>query len=261
MHDLYESDDDDFCCGRAWGASRVAIVSGARYQPILDVVHAVDRQHVWPASHCRTFVETLSQSNLKKQSEKPKHVRGGTAHLYASPLSKALEAHRATYTTTSWSETGLQNTFLFRLCRTVSHELGHCFGLDHCMYKACVMQGTASVAEDMRQPPYLCPVCEAKLAWAIFSSKESGNDGRARAPGKTSNKKTALKQSQGKQSEDCELDLAKWKRARHAAIKRFCDSHGGAFAPLAAWSKAFLDEPASQEQDIDQERTSAAGSV
>ncbi|KAK4129974.1 hypothetical protein BT67DRAFT_437390 [Trichocladium antarcticum] len=45
---------------------------------------------------------------------------------------------------------------LSRVARTASHELGHCFGLAHCSYYACVMQGTAGLAEDARQPPYLC---------------------------------------------------------------------------------------------------------
>lgn len=32
---------------------------------------------------------------------------------------------------------------------------------------ACAMQGTASMAEDLRQPPYLCPVCAKKVARAV----------------------------------------------------------------------------------------------
>lgn len=35
--------------------------------------------------------------------------------------------------------------------------------MDHCIYYACVMQATASLAEDVRQPPYLCPVDLAKM--------------------------------------------------------------------------------------------------
>ncbi len=35
--------------------------------------------------------------------------------------------------------------------------------MDHCVYYACVMQATASLAEDVRQPPYLCPVDLAKI--------------------------------------------------------------------------------------------------
>jgi archaemetzincin len=58
----------------------------------------------------------------------------------------------------------------YRILRTVSHELAHCFGLDHCVYYACIMQGSASLAEDARQPPYLCPVDLAKVLAATGSS-------------------------------------------------------------------------------------------
>lgn len=59
QHDLYEDDDDDFCVGRAYGGSRVAVVSCARYRPELDGHAGVDVSggHCWPGSHCERFVE------------------------------------------------------------------------------------------------------------------------------------------------------------------------------------------------------------
>ncbi|KAL2373760.1 hypothetical protein RJZ57_001779 [Blastomyces gilchristii] len=39
---FYESADDTFVCGRAYGGSRVAVVSASRYNPILDGKHNVD---------------------------------------------------------------------------------------------------------------------------------------------------------------------------------------------------------------------------
>ena len=71
-HDLYESIEDDFCCGRAWGSSRVAIVSSARYNPALDRLHGVDPEHVWPASHCAAFVESI---NLVQADESAPDLR------------------------------------------------------------------------------------------------------------------------------------------------------------------------------------------
>jgi archaemetzincin len=64
----------------------------------------------------------------------------------------------------------LSSLWLSRMCRTASHELGHCFGIDHCVYYACIMQGSASLSEDTRQPPYLCPVDCAKLVHATGST-------------------------------------------------------------------------------------------
>jgi len=74
-------------------------------------------------------------------------------------LQKALSA----YTSRSSESPNLSNLYLARICRTAGHELGHCFGMDHCVYYACSMQGSASLPEDSRQPPYLCPVDLAKL--------------------------------------------------------------------------------------------------
>jgi archaemetzincin len=35
-HDLYEDEENDFCCGRAYGGSRICVVQSARYHPGLD---------------------------------------------------------------------------------------------------------------------------------------------------------------------------------------------------------------------------------
>jgi archaemetzincin len=49
--------------------------------------------------------------------------------------------------------------------------------MDHCVYYACIMQGTAGMAEDVRQPPFLCPVCLKKLARAVLECRlDSGED-------------------------------------------------------------------------------------
>ncbi|KAJ5111546.1 hypothetical protein N7532_002081 [Penicillium argentinense] len=50
--------------------------------------------------------------------------------------------------------------------RTASYQLLHCFGIAHRVYYASSMQGSASVCEDARQPPYLCPVDLAKVIYA-----------------------------------------------------------------------------------------------
>lgn len=43
-HDLYEDEEDDFCCGRAYGGSRVAVVSTARYNPALDAQQEIENR-------------------------------------------------------------------------------------------------------------------------------------------------------------------------------------------------------------------------
>ena len=54
---------------------------------------------------------------------------------------------------------------LRRAAGLVTHELGHCFGLHHCIYYRCNMNGSNSLGESDRQPLRLCPVCLRKLEW------------------------------------------------------------------------------------------------
>lgn len=83
------------------------------------------------------------------------------------------------------------------------------------------MQGTASIAEDTRQPPYLCSVCENKLAAAI-----------------------ALRIDQGGKMEEAWWDrteVSEWRAERRDALIRFCHSKGKAFGALEGWYKALVD--------------------
>ncbi|KAK5728597.1 hypothetical protein LTR15_001734 [Elasticomyces elasticus] len=173
-HDLYEDEEDDFCCGRAYGGSRVAVVSTARYHPGLDSKQDVDRHHAWPASHCEQYMEkccsgeVTNASRAKKSMSIPVTESGGDSAM--GPAVKAHEAKLGPVNTQSAEQ--LRSLWLARVCKTASHELGHCFGMDHCTYYACVMQGTAGLSEDARQPPYLCPVDTAKLLAATGAGEQ-----------------------------------------------------------------------------------------
>jgi archaemetzincin len=52
-----------------------------------------------------------------------------------------------------------------RSCRVLAHEVGHIFGLAHCIYYRCTMNGSNSLAESDRRPLRLCPICLKKLQW------------------------------------------------------------------------------------------------
>jgi archaemetzincin len=54
---------------------------------------------------------------------------------------------------------------LLRSLKLVTHELGHCFGLAHCPYYLCNMNGSNSLSESDRSPLRLCPICLEKLTW------------------------------------------------------------------------------------------------
>ncbi len=52
---------------------------------------------------------------------------------------------------------------LLRSCKIMVHEIGHMFGMDHCSYYACIMNGSGHLEEDFAQPIHLCPVCLHKV--------------------------------------------------------------------------------------------------
>ncbi|KAK3369489.1 hypothetical protein B0T24DRAFT_632706 [Lasiosphaeria ovina] len=203
-HDLFEDAADAFCCGRAYGGSRVCVVSAARYHPALDDdddgsvaayrdPFSVEREHAWPASHCRDFVQAVlrgegavedggglgldgevsdgGRRGAKRRKVQPVEVVDLTGSepvvvvVEATPLGAAVKAVCAARR--GRKKTDLYGLWLSRVVRTVAHELAHCFCLGHCVYYACVMQGTGHIAEDGRQPPYFCPVCLKKVTTAI----------------------------------------------------------------------------------------------
>ena len=61
----------------------------------------------------------------------------------------------------------------FECLKVITHELCHVFGLSHCVYFECSMNGSSSLAEALAQPMFLCPVCLRKLQKCIkFDLKE-----------------------------------------------------------------------------------------
>jgi archaemetzincin len=66
-----------------------------------------------------------------------------------------------------------EHTILTRALRVVVHELGHLFGLRHCVHFACIMNPTAGLADLDALPLDLCPVCLRKLWTATGLSLET----------------------------------------------------------------------------------------
>ncbi|WP_395744432.1 archaemetzincin [Prosthecobacter sp.] len=52
---------------------------------------------------------------------------------------------------------------LLRSCKVLAHETGHMFGLMHCVFFQCLMNGSNHLQEADSQPMHLCPVCLRKL--------------------------------------------------------------------------------------------------
>ncbi|KAK4180626.1 hypothetical protein QBC36DRAFT_19530 [Triangularia setosa] len=175
-HDLYEDEEDDFCCGRAYGGSRVAVVTSSRYHPGLDSYQGIERGHMWPASHCGGFVRRVCGIRPSKKRKAGRVEKGDGVDGKGTAMRAAVDASVAAPA----PEKDLAGLWFGRTALTVSHELGHCFCLGHCNYYACAMQGTAGIVEDVRQPPYICLVCLEKVISGFLEVDEYVKVGRER---------------------------------------------------------------------------------
>jgi hypothetical protein len=103
-------------------------VSTARYRPELDAKQEIDREHVWPASHCGRYVGRFF-TNKTPAGPPPdkKHCHNTLEYHPGSAVAAAVVAHNELPSPSTPAE--LSNLWLGRICKTASHELGHCFGL------------------------------------------------------------------------------------------------------------------------------------
>ena len=56
---------------------------------------------------------------------------------------------------------------LRRSCKVLVHETAHMFGLQHCIFFKCVLNGSNHLAESDARPLHLCPVCLRKLQHSV----------------------------------------------------------------------------------------------
>jgi archaemetzincin len=56
---------------------------------------------------------------------------------------------------------------LARSCKVLGHEIGHLFGMNHCIFFRCVMNGSNHLREADARPVHLCPVCLRKAGSAV----------------------------------------------------------------------------------------------
>lgn len=60
-----------------------------------------------------------------------------------------------------------RHLMLWRSCRVLAHETAHMFGLEHCIWYRCLMNGSNHLDESDARPLHLCPVDLRKLQWSI----------------------------------------------------------------------------------------------
>ncbi len=60
-----------------------------------------------------------------------------------------------------------EKVLLQRSCKVLAHEISHMFGITHCIYFKCILNGSNHLLESDSRPMHLCPVCLRKLQYSI----------------------------------------------------------------------------------------------
>ena len=60
-----------------------------------------------------------------------------------------------------------QQLILRRSCKVLAHETCHMFGIEHCIWYRCLMNGSNHIEEADERPFHLCPVDLRKLQWSV----------------------------------------------------------------------------------------------
>ncbi|MEK7951466.1 archaemetzincin [Luteolibacter soli] len=84
----------------------------------------------------------------------------------------------------SWTfdpvDEGTEKLVLGRAAKVLTHEMGHMFGIRHCVHYECIMGGVNHLAEADAAPMHLCPVCLRKLYYAVRFDPASRYEGLAK---------------------------------------------------------------------------------
>ncbi|KAK7919803.1 hypothetical protein WMY93_011087 [Mugilogobius chulae] len=90
------------------------------------------------------------------------------SRIYAGRLKKKVMLVKNDYSVFDGYYTPpISSTLLLRSCKTMTHEIGHMFGIKHCQWLNCVMQGSNHLEESDRRPLDFCPICLRKLQVSI----------------------------------------------------------------------------------------------
>jgi archaemetzincin len=116
-----------------------------------------------------------------------------------------------------WTEhrnAGAETRALRLACKVLNHETGHMFGLHHCVFFQCSMNGWNNLEEADEAPIDFCPVCHRKLQWNI-----------AFDPGKRFAELAAFyaRHAMKEEAEFVRERLARWRKAaeqEHAEVPR-----------------------------------------
>jgi archaemetzincin len=140
MCDLYSCNADLFVAGMAAGGSKVAVLSFARYHPMLKM-----SPEKWEDYG---YIKKMSNYSYFEDNKRRPATSPDAPHQEDMDPSTIAELFR-------------------RAGKLLIHEMCHVYGIDHCVHHHCLMNGTAHLVEDFASPCQICRVCLRKLQFRL----------------------------------------------------------------------------------------------
>lgn len=139
----------------------------------IDVAMSRFRSRIHPRSDRRQVLTTDVVDYLRRRLPRDAFCMIGMAEsdLYPKPswnfvFGQAWPKERTgIYSFARYTDDDRVST-LKRSMKVLIHEIGHLFGVDHCMHFDCAMNGSNNLEEADRRPIHLCPIDLRKLHWA-----------------------------------------------------------------------------------------------
>jgi archaemetzincin len=150
MCDLYSCNSDLFVAGMAAGGSKVAVLSFARYHPMLKMCPEKWQDYGY-------IKKGSSYSYYEDNKPRPLTSPAGPPQIDMPAQAQAEYFRRAG--------------------KLLIHEMCHVYGIDHCIHYHCLMNGTAHLVEDFASPCHICCICLRKLQFRLgFDIKKRYED-------------------------------------------------------------------------------------
>lgn len=138
--DLFSAPAELFIAGSASMNQKAAVLSFGRYHPMMK-----SSEYTW---HDCGYTEKISMNPYFSEKGRRPAVVDAVPSSAADNVAVSSELFR-------------------RSAKLIIHEIGHLYGLEHCVHHHCNMNGTAHLKEDFAAPSHWCGHCLRKLHFRL----------------------------------------------------------------------------------------------
>ena len=164
MLDLYSHDSDLFIAGYASASTKASVLSFSRYHPRMKMspFYWSDYGYIKTNTNISYYIDNQPIPKLSTTIPIIPTIPIPTPITTAANNNANVNTFK-----TKKSDILLKIELFRRAAKLFIHEIGHIYGLEHCVHHHCNMNGTAHLIEDFAAPSYWCGICLRKLQYRL----------------------------------------------------------------------------------------------